>query len=198
MLSVRRASWAALSLPSKVSPTLCKASAVVRPLQASYCPGCCDLIKACWWPAPWMATSGHQQLSLSNSPPKFKNLFLLNPTIESCHLHLVIFISTSPISTSSEAFVGKRPEKEKRSLATSQRGGRRGKPQSNLELWTEFETAFPDSAGQQLKLVQLQALAREESLLMPNTKVRTFEGARISYYSILSFIQSSSSGQLKG
>ena len=146
MLSVRRASWAALSLPSKVSPTLCKASAVVRPLQASYCPGCCDLIKACWWPPmgwppPATSSSPFPILPLNSKP-----LFAEPHNWELPSAPGNIYIHSSHLNVVSDVRWQK-TRKGKEIIGNKSKGGRRGKPQSNLELWTEFETAFPDSAG---------------------------------------------------
>ena len=96
-------------------------------------------------------------------------------------------------------------EKRKRDYWQQVKGG---KPQSNLELWTEFETAFPDPAsGHQLKLrvPAWEQPPAQTSRVPPRGEKPSHQCAQYKRTDvlkleklILSFIHSSFSGQSEG
>ena len=114
----------------KGSLALCWASIMVRPLSEHgrpprvHGPGC-DLIKGSWPPFPTVGHYGHRCPLWPPPPIISKSLFFV------------------PSTTSTLAFASTSAKKEANIGNESKQGET---SQSNLELWTEFETAFPDPA----------------------------------------------------
>ena len=113
-------------------------SIMVRPLSKHgrpptvHGPGC-DLIKGCWPPLATMATVAHYGHHHQFSP---------NPS-SSCSRTGNGNIEASAFNNFNSSFCFNVSKKEANIGNESKQGET---SQSNLELWTEFETAFPDPA----------------------------------------------------